>query len=83
MYRVFRVVSDRQPNHKRKCLNLTPPFSFSITFLQSLLDQHKTSFIKIADILPFSANITKETLIASTRLLVYTLCSMLADFLLI
>jgi hypothetical protein len=37
----------------------------------------------MADILPFSANITEETLIASTRLLVHALCFMLADFLLI
>jgi hypothetical protein len=37
----------------------------------------------MADILPFSANITKETLIASTRLLVHAPGFMLADFLLI
>jgi hypothetical protein len=37
----------------------------------------------MADILRFSANITEETLIASTRLLVHALCFMLADFLLI
>jgi hypothetical protein len=37
----------------------------------------------MADILPFSANITEETLIASTRLLVHAPCFMLANFLLI
>lgn len=37
----------------------------------------------MADILLFSANITKETLIALTRLLVYTLYFMLLNFLLI
>ena len=56
------------------------PFSiFTITFL----DRHKTAFIEIADILRFSANITKETLIASIRLLIHALCFILADFLLI
>jgi hypothetical protein len=44
------------------------PFS---TFTITLLDRHKTSFIEMADILRFSANITEETLIASTKLLVY------------
>jgi hypothetical protein len=37
----------------------------------------------MADILRLSANITKETLIASTRVLVHAPCFMLADFLLI
>lgn len=37
----------------------------------------------MTDILQFSVNITEETLIASTRLLVHPPCLMLADFLLI
>jgi hypothetical protein len=37
----------------------------------------------MADILPFSANITEETLVASIRLLVHALCFILADILLI
>jgi len=45
----------------------------------TLLDRYKVSFITMADILQFSTNITEETLIASTRLLVYASCFMLAD----
>jgi len=41
------------------------PFS---TLTITHLDRHKTSFIEMADILPFHAYITEETLIAATRL---------------
>jgi hypothetical protein len=40
-----------------------------------LLDQSKTLLFEMADILQFSTNITEETLLASTRLSAYPLCS--------
>lgn len=74
----FRLVSESSKSHGTQTKYPKPdkvflsdslvPFS---TFTTTLLDQHKTSFIEMADILRFSANITEETLIASTRLLVY------------
>ena len=78
MYRVFSVSirsSTKSHGTQTKHPNLTsflgdPLFPFS-TFTITLLDRHKTSFIEMADILRFSAKITEETLIASTRRLVY------------